>query len=244
MKNIDKKDRKVLIFKIIVVLIVLAILVVSAIYLFPLIRRISTPEGQVQFKEEIQNAGFLGFIMLFFLNIAQMILAFIPGGPIEIMSGMCYGAIGGTLFILFSSFVGSLLIFFSIRKFGHDIVYSFCNKEQIDKIENSEIFQNPDKVAKIMYILFLIPGTPKDFLTYIIGLIPIKNPIRFLLVCTLIRTPTIVSSTIAGSSLINGAWWISILAYVITFALVVTGIVIFKMFSKNTDVAKAVKEIK
>ena len=157
---------------------------------------------------------------------------------------MCYGAIGGTLFILFSSFVGSLLIFFSIRKFGHDIVYSFCNKEQIDKIENSEIFQNPDKVAKIMYILFLIPGTPKDFLTYIIGLIPIKNPIRFLLVCTLIRTPTIVSSTIAGSSLINGAWWISILAYVITFAIVVAGIVIFKIFSKNTDVAKAVKEIK
>ena len=43
--------------------------------------------------------------MLFSLQIAQIFLAILPGEPLEILAGMCYGGIGGTIFILVSVFV-------------------------------------------------------------------------------------------------------------------------------------------
>ena len=77
-----------------------------------------------------------------------------------------------------------------------------------------------------MLILFLIPGTPKDILVYIAGLLPIK-PLRFILISTFVRFPSIISSTIAGSNLVEGNWQFSIMVYAITFAIV--GIIIFIM---------------
>ena len=44
------------------------------------------------------------------------------------------------------------------------------SKEKINKIQNSKLFKNPKKIEYIMLILFFIPGTPKDLLTYIAGM--------------------------------------------------------------------------
>ena len=112
--------------------------------------------------------------MIFGLQFAQIFLIIIPGEPLEVLAGMCYGTIGGTIFITVSAFIISSLIFFAVRKFGRKFVYSFCSKESVEKIENSKLFKNVDKLEWIMIILFLIPGTPKDLLVYIAGLLPIK----------------------------------------------------------------------
>ena len=63
----------------------------------------------------------------------------------------------------------------AVRKFGRKFVYSFCSEERIKKIENSKLFKNPKKIEWIMLILFLIPGTPKDLLVYILSLIHISQ---------------------------------------------------------------------
>lgn len=239
-----KSKHKVLVLKIIFAILVLAILIIATIYLFPIVKNISTSEGQLQFKETVKSSGIAGFFMLFGLEMAQIVLAIIPGEPMEIMAGMCYGSIGGTLFILFCAFLSGSIIFFAVRKFGTDFVYSFCSKKQVAKIQNSDIFQNPDKVEKIMYILFFIPGTPKDLLTYIAGLLPIKHPLRFVIISTLARIPSVVSSTIAGANLINGDWKISVLAYAITFGIVGLIILIYKIFFNDNDTKEAIKTIK
>lgn len=140
----DKK--RVKIFKIILAILVILILVLATIYLMPLFKNISTVEGQLAFKEKVQDAGFLGMLMLFGLQFAQIFLVIIPGEPIEILAGMCYGTVGGAIFVTVSAFIISSLIFFAVRKFGRKFVYSFCNQEQVKKIENSKIFQNPQKV--------------------------------------------------------------------------------------------------
>ena len=105
-----------------------------------------------------------------------------------------------------------------------------CSKEKVEKIENSKLFKNPRKLEYIMLILFLIPGTPKDILVYIAGLLPIK-PLRFILISTFVRFPSVISSTIAGSNLVEGNWQFSIMVYAITF--IIVGIIIFIM--KKTD---------
>src|SRR5699024_4655960 len=109
------KLKKTTIFKIILAIIALAICIAVIIYLFPIVKNLSTSEGQLEFKEKIDDLGFLGLLMLFGIQFAQIFLIIIPGEPIEILAGMCYGGIGGTIFITVSVAILTTLILFMVR---------------------------------------------------------------------------------------------------------------------------------
>lgn len=193
------RENKVKIFKIFLTIIVLSLFLGIIIYLFPIMKDLSTLEGQIAFKEKVENSGILGMLSLFGLQVAQIFLIIVPGEPIEILAGMCYGSLWGTVFIMVSAFIISTTIFLLVRKFGRKFVYDFCDKSKVEKIENSKVFQNPKKIEFIMLILFLIPGTPKDLLVYVAGLLPIK-PLKFIIISTFARFPSVISSTLAGEN--------------------------------------------
>ena len=232
-KNMEqkKKNKKILIFKIIVSIIVIAILIGATIYLFPVMKDLSTNEGQLAFKEKIQKSGAMGFLMIAGLELAQIFLAVLPGEPIEILAGMCYGGIGGTIFILLMTMISEAAIFVIVRKLGSKFVYEFCKEETVKKIE------------RIMAVLFFIPGTPKDLLTYIAGLLPIKMS-RFLVISTLARIPSVISSTLAGASIMNGSWKHAIIMYGVIFLIVLIIMAIYSLFNKDDDTKEALKTIK
>ena len=236
-------SKKAKVFKYVLMIIVIILLIGLIVYLFPVIKNISTPEGQVEFKNQVESMGALGYLALFGLQFAQIFLIVLPGEPIEILAGMCYGGFGGLIFITISVFIITNIIFFTVRKFGRKFVYSFCNKERIEKIENSKLFKNPQKIEWIMLILFLIPGTPKDLLVYIAGLLPLK-PLRFVLISTFARLPSVISSTFAGSSLVAGDWKFSLIIYLVTFLLVGIAIFIINKFDKDKTAEEAMKIIK
>lgn len=194
----SRKD-KVKIFKIFLTIMVLCLFLGIIIYLFPIMKDLSTLEGQITFKEKVNNSGLLGMISLFGLQVAQIFLIIVPGEPIEILAGMCYGSIWGTVFIMLSACIISTTIFLLVRKFGRKFVCDFCDEKKVERIENSKLFQNPKKVELIMLILFLIPGTPKDLLVYVAGLLPIK-PLKFIIISTFARFPSVISSTLAGEN--------------------------------------------
>ena len=100
---------------------------------------------------------------------------------------------------MLSACIISTTIFLLVRKFGRKFVYDFCDKSKVEKIENSKVFQNPKKIEFIMLILFLIPGTPKDLLVYVAGLLPIK-PLKFIIISTFARFPSVITSTLAGEN--------------------------------------------
>lgn len=139
------------------------------------------------------------------------------------------GLLDGMLVMFLGAFISSFIIFFAVRKLGRNFIYSFISKEQVEKFENSKWFSDPKKIYFTLFILFLIPGTPKDLIVYISGLLPIK-PLRFLLISTFARFPSIISSTIAGSNIVDGNWHIIIGTYGVTFLL--SGLFIF-MFGRN-----------
>ena len=136
------------------------------------------------------------------------------------------------LVIFAGAFISSCVIFFAVRKFGRGFLYSFVSKEKIEKLEKSKLFSNPKRLDTILFILFFIPGTPKDLFVYLAGLLPVK-PVRFLMISTFARFPSIISSTIAGSSLVEGNWWVIVITYAITFAL--AGIIAY-IFSKKEKI--------
>ena len=236
-------SKRVKAFKYILMILVIALIIGLIVYLVPVMRNLSTPEGQLEFKNQVEEMGALGFLALFGLQFAQIFLIILPGEPMEILAGMCYGGIGGTIFITISACIISSLIFFAVRKFGRKFVYSFCSKERIDKIENSKLFKNPKKIEWIMLLLFLIPGTPKDLLVYIAGLLPLK-PLRFILISTFARLPSVISSTFAGGSIVAGNWTHSIAIYAATFILVGLFIFIVNKFDKDKTAEEAMKIMK
>jgi len=232
--------------KVINVVVILAVVIIFAfaiIYLLPVMKDISTKEGQIAFKEKIDSLGLVGLLILLLLQIAQIFFVVIPGEPLEIIAGMCYGSVGGTIFITISVLLTTTLIFLLVKKYGKKLIYESFSKEKIDKIENSKIFKNPKKVEIIMIILFLIPGTPKDLLVYIGGLLPIK-PLRFILISSFARFPSVISSTILGAGLVEGNIKIGVVSYLVTLIITIMILLIVNLFDKNKDTKEALEALK
>lgn len=235
--------KKAKIFKIIMFIVAILLIIGIIIYLFPVMKNLSTHEGQLAFKSRIEESGILGFLILLGLQIAQIFLVILPGEPLEILAGMCYGAIGGAIFIFFSVALTTTIIFLLVRKFGRKFIEQSFDKEKIDKIEKSKIFQNPKNIEFILAICFAITGIPKDILIYVGGLLPIR-PIRFILIATFCRFPSVISSTIAGQYFSEGNWKISLLIYGITFIVTILALIIIRIFDKNKITEKALKDLK
>ena len=190
------------VLKIITLIAIILLLVILSIELLPLFKNLITPEGREEIEYTLEDMGWKGVFALIGLMIAQVLLAILPGEPVELLSGMCYGPVWGTVLVLIGAFLSTVLIFLSVRKFGRNFIYTFANKEKIEKLEKSKWFSNPKKLELIFLVLYLLPGTPKDLLVYIGGLLPV-NPIRFVLISTFARLPAIIALTVLGHGLIE-----------------------------------------
>ena len=236
-----KKQKNLL--KIILIIIGIAAIVGAVIYLFPYIKKLTSKEGQIAFKNIIDKLGIWGVLVLAGIQILKVFLIIIPAEPLEILAGMCYGGFGGFALVSATTILTTTIIMILVRKFGKKFVYKFFKKERIDKIEKSKMFKKPKRLEWIMVILFIIPGTPKDIIVYLAALLPI-NPYRFIIISVIARMPSIISSTLAGANFVKGNWHVSILVYAITFALVGIAMLIVKKFDKSKATEDVLESIK
>ena len=142
----------------------------------------------------------LGAIVFSVVCAVQVIFAFIPGEIVEVAAGVLFGPWIGTLLCLVAETVGSIFVILLVRKFGRRLIESLYPREKIDALP---ILNEPKKRNAFIFLLFFIPGTPKDFLTYIIGLTKISIPM-YALITFFARIPSVVSSTFAGNSIAEG----------------------------------------
>ncbi len=225
--------------------IILTIVIVVALSVFlwrlaPFMKNLSTTEGQIAFKEKIDSMGFGGLVLLFGLQILQILLVVLPGEPFEVLAGMCYGSWGGCLFITVSVFITTTIIFFTVRKLGHKYLYNFFQKEKVDKVMNSKLLKNPRNLDMILFILFFLPATPKDLFVYIGGLLPIK-PLRFIMISTFVRFPSVITSTMVGANISNGNWKMSLLIYAVTFVVAGLCMYLVSLKDKNKEIIDIMK---
>ena len=236
-----KKKTKQKLLKVLIIIIVLAFVTAVTIYMFPIIKGLATVEGQIKFREISNRSWLLGMIVLFLLQLSQIIVAILPGEPIEVLAGMLYGYIGGTIIILIYNFIISAFIFWLTRKYGKKVIYFFFNRKKVDSFLESKIFKNTKRIEAILFFLFLIPGTPKDLLIYVGGLLPV-SPIKFLLLSNIARFPSIISSTIVGSNIVYGNWKICALVYLITFLFICTIYIMIRIFDKNNEIEDSINK--
>ena len=225
------------------IVLTICIIIGLAIFLWklvPLMADLSTKDGQIAFKNKISDMGFLGVLLLFGLQLLQILLVVLPGEPLEVLAGMCYGIWGGTIFITISVFIATTIIVFTVRKLGKKYLYNFFKREKVDKIMKSKALKKSRNLEMILCVLFFLPATPKDLFVYIGGLLPIK-PVRFILISTFVRFPSVITSTMVGANISKGNWKLSLIIYGITFAIAAIAIYLISKKDKNKEIIEIMK---
>ncbi|MBQ7004285.1 MAG: TVP38/TMEM64 family protein [Oscillospiraceae bacterium] len=197
-------------------------------YLLPMSSLLTTAEGREEICFRIESYGIWAPLIYVLLMASQIVIAFIPGGPLEIVAGMLFGGLKGTLWTMIGSVLGSFAVYGLVKCFGRPLVHFFVSEEKMQKFT---ILHDEKRLAFWVFILFLIPGIPKDMLTYIVPLTKMR-PGQFLLLSNTARFPAIVASVFLGDSLSEGRYWLCIVIAC------VAAICIFAGFRLKTTILK------
>ena len=226
----DKKKRRRELIKSLLPMgfIILIFIILTAVF-WSDIAYFSTSEGRAAFAAWAEGLGFLGWLITLGIQIFQILLAFLPGEPVELMLGAVWGAWLGTLTCLGGIFIGTFIIFLVVRKFGAPLVSRVVGEGDMKKYK---FLSSPEKLEITVFILFFIPGTPKDALSYIAPLLPIKAW-KYLLIATVARIPSVVTSTILGDSIADGKYLTAIVVFVLTAIISLGGIILGNIFVRR-----------
>lgn len=198
--------------KIVSFIVLAAVIIFLTIVCIPLVKMLSSEEGRLELQAMIEADLAWGIVIYLVLQILQVLVAIIPGGVIQILGGVLFGGVWGTFLCIGGILLGTVIVYVLVKKFGKPLVEAFFDEKVVTKFS---FLQDSKKLELAIFILFLIPGIPKDLLTYVAPLTKIKMS-SFLILSTLARIPAIIMSTVFGSTLSNG----NIVAAIIIFAIV------------------------
>lgn len=207
--------------------IVVALLFIAAVgYLVgkPMVEFVREPE---RFRAWVDSSGFVSRVIFVGMVVFQLIIALIPGEPLEMGAGYAFGAVEGTILCIIGCVIGSALVFLFVRRFGVKLVEVFFPRE---KIRSLRFLQDSRRLNLLTFIVFFIPGTPKDLLSYFIGLTDMKLG-TWLLITAVARIPSIVTSTVTGDALGLKDYQFALIAFGVTLALSLAGILVYRRLS-------------
>ena len=207
--------------------IVVALLFIAAVgYLVgkPMVEFVREPE---RFRAWVDSSGFMSRVIFVGMVVFQLVIALIPGEPLEMGAGYAFGAVEGTILCIIGCVIGSALVFLFVRRFGVKLVEVFFPRE---KIRSLRFLQDSRRLNLLTFIVFFIPGTPKDLLSYFIGLTDMKLG-TWLLITAVARIPSIVTSTVTGDALGLKDYQFALIAFGVTLALSLAGILVYRRLS-------------
>jgi len=120
-------------------------------------------ERMARFLHSLGPWSFAGFLLL---QIVQVVAAPIPGEFVGFLGGYLYGPLVGIVLNTIGLTTGSIINFLLSRTFGRPAVDRFVDPRTMERFD----FLLHHKGAFLVFLLFLLPGFPKDYLCYILGL--------------------------------------------------------------------------
>lgn len=190
---------------------------------------VSMAEDPEAFRAWVDASGLWGRLLFVGMVVLQAVVAFIPGEPIELAAGYAFGFWEGSLLTLAGFLIGSWIVFALVRRFGVKLVEVFFSKNKLDEIK---FLQNPKKTKVISFLLMLIPGTPKDMLSYFAGLTRLTAK-EWLLIVAVGRIPSLVTSTITGAAAGEKNYLLSAISLSATVLITLAGIWYYRRLTKQ-----------
>lgn len=197
------------------------LMAVVCVAIAPLILELTEPGGVERVVQDVRNAGPGGVLILLGMQFLQVVVAFIPGEVVQVAAGMMYGPWGGAAVVLVGCVISSAFIFFIVHKLGAPFVRAMIPEKWMGKLED---FEETDKLDVMVFVLFLIPGLPKDVFTYLVPLTDMSMR-NFLVLSTVGRIPGILMSTLAADGLMEGDIMRSVLLFLVAAGIAALAIV-------------------
>ncbi len=192
------------------------------------------------FKNLIEGYGSVGILVAFGIQVLQVVVSPIPGEVVEVGMGLCFGWFGGALICLIGVALASAIIMAFVKKLGFKFVELFV---PIQKIQELRFINSEKKLSRFVFLLYLIPGTPKDPLIFFFGLTKIRT-IDFVIISTFARIPSVVSSTIGGEFIVDQNYFAAILVFAITGVFSIAGLLMYNKILKKMSEHKEQKSQK
>jgi uncharacterized membrane protein YdjX (TVP38/TMEM64 family) len=186
-----------------------------------------------EFKKTISSYGAYAPLAYILLQIIQVIIAPIPGGAIEFLGGVIFGVKAGFIYSMIGLLIGSWIAFNLARIFEKIAVEKFVSEQTRKKFD----YLVEHEGVILSFILFLLPGFPKDALCYILGLTPMHLGI-FLIISTIGRIPGTLIATLQGAKAFDHQY------YTFGILLGASALVILVFYIYHGEIHNLVKKLK
>src|SRR3989442_571952 len=178
-------------------LIVLLVAAVAVLWHTGVLHRISSKDHLIALLREGGPSGALLCIAVQFL---QVVIAAIPGEITSFAAGYVFGAWRGFLYSAIGVTLGSGFNFWFARVVGRPTLERLIGRDTLAKIDRS---LGSARSKSAMFVLFLLPGLPKDLLSYAAGFSGMTI-IEFLVLSGLARSPALLASVMIGAGASRG----------------------------------------
>ncbi len=132
-------------------------------------------------------------------QIIQIVISIIPGQVFQMAAGYLYGFWPALLFAMAGAILGTSISFTLAKVLGRDFLHIFFGEEKMSYyIERI----NSKKMYAIVFFLYLIPGIPKDMVSYAAGVSEIKFK-PFVIVSAIGRLPGMVGCLLMGDMMME-----------------------------------------
>ncbi|MDR2770797.1 MAG: VTT domain-containing protein [Clostridiales Family XIII bacterium] len=178
-----------------------------------------------------------GFLFPFFvgLQVFQVIVSIIPAQAVQIAAGYVYNFGIAYIACVAGLLIGTVVTYFIAKLLGRDAMQLLFGTERIDKFVDK---LNSKRAYILLFIVFLIPGIPKDIFAYAAG-ISRMNVFAFFLISLVARTPALMASVLFGGMMRSGSYMGMIVLGAIIAILCILGL---KFHNKLADIVNGFYE--
>ena len=194
----------------------------------PMVRMAEDPAA---FQKWVDGFGLWGRLIFIAMVFLQVVVALIPGEPIELVAGYTFGFWEGTALALVGILLGSWAVFALVRRFGPKFAQVFFPQKELKRLA---FLKDPKKSGILAFVLMTIPGTPKDLLSYFAGLTPLKTR-QWLGIVAVSRIPSLATSTLSGALAGKENYILSAAVFAFTLIISAIGILYYRKICKTQE---------
>lgn len=184
------------------------------------------------FRAWVESHGVWGPVAYAAMVFLQVIVAVIPGEPLEIVGGYAFGTWWGTVLCLIGAALGSAAVFALVRRWGAPLVEVFFPPEKLERLRF--LRRTSPKRTAVLWLIFTLPGTPKDLLSYFAGLTDLSWG-AWMLIATVGRLPSILTSTVGGDALGEANYTLAIVAFALALAVAGGGWLVYRAICRRNE---------